>query len=77
MSWFFYLAQICNHCICPACLASCPRCSIYTRRGIVLVEQNRRGGYQESVLGWPLKKVFFNPMTGCIGKTARWLDLEA
>ncbi len=66
MSWFFYLARICNHCTYPACLASCPRGSIYKRPedGIVLVDQGRCRGYQECVRGCPYKKVFFNPMTG-------------
>jgi len=66
MNWFFYLARICNHCTYPACLASCPRGSIYKRQedGIVLVDQSRCRGYQECVRGCPYKKVFFNPMTG-------------
>jgi nitrate reductase beta subunit len=66
MNWFFYLARICNHCTYPACLASCPRGSIYKRPedGIVLVDQSRCRGYQECVKGCPYKKVFFNPMTG-------------
>lgn len=66
MNWFFYLARICNHCTYPACLASCPRGSIYKREedGIVLVDQSRCRGYQECVKGCPYKKVFFNPMTG-------------
>jgi nitrate reductase beta subunit len=66
MNWFFYLARICNHCTYPACLASCPRGSIYKREedGIVLVDQGRCRGYQECVKGCPYKKVFFNPMTG-------------
>ena len=33
LNWFFYLARICNHCTYPACLASCPRGSIYKRPG--------------------------------------------
>ena len=72
-AWFFYLARICNHCTYPACLASCPRGSIYKRPedGVVLVDQQRCRGYQECVKGCPYKKVFFNPMTGtsekCIG----------
>jgi nitrate reductase beta subunit len=71
--WFFYLARICNHCTYPACLASCPRGSIYKRPedGIVLVDQGRCRGYQECVKACPYKKVFYNPMTGtsekCIG----------
>jgi nitrate reductase / nitrite oxidoreductase, beta subunit len=66
MAWFYYLARICNHCTYPACLASCPRGSIYKRPedGIVLVDQGRCRGYQECVRGCPYKKVFFNAMTG-------------
>ena len=72
-AWFFYLARICNHCTYPACLASCPRGSIYKRPedGIVLVDQKRCRGYRECVKGCPYKKVFFNPVCGtsekCIG----------
>jgi nitrate reductase beta subunit len=66
LTWFFYLARICNHCTYPACLASCPRGSIYKRPedGIVLLDQGRCRGYQECVKACPYKKVFFNPMTG-------------
>jgi nitrate reductase beta subunit len=66
LTWFFYLARICNHCTYPACLAACPRASIYKRPedGIVLVDQSRCRGYQECVQACPYKKVFFNPMTG-------------
>jgi nitrate reductase beta subunit len=65
-NWFFYLARICNHCTYPACLASCPRSSIYKRRedGIVLIDQGRCRGYQECVRACPYKKAFYNPMTG-------------
>jgi nitrate reductase beta subunit len=64
--WFFYLARICNHCTYPACLAACPRGSIYKRQedGIVLVDQSRCRGYRECTKGCPYKKVFFNPLTG-------------
>ena len=66
MMWFFYLARICNHCTYPACLASCPRGSIYKRPedGIVLLDQSRCRGYRECVRACPYKKVFFNPLTG-------------
>jgi nitrate reductase beta subunit len=66
MTWFFYLARICNHCTYPACLASCPRGALYKRPedGIVLLDQGRCRGYQECVKGCPYKKVFYNPMTG-------------
>jgi len=71
--WFFYLARICNHCTYPACLASCPRGSIYKRPedGIVLVDQKRCRGYRECVRACPYKKVFFNAESAvsqkCIG----------
>jgi nitrate reductase beta subunit len=66
LSWFFYLARICNHCTYPGCLASCARASIYKRPedGIVLVDQSRCRGYRECTQACPYKKVFFNPMTG-------------
>ena len=66
LTWFFYLARICNHCTYPACLASCPRASIYKRQedGIVLADQSRCRGYRECVKGCPYKKIFFNPLTG-------------
>ena len=66
MSWFFYLARICNHCTYPACLASCPRSSIYKRQedGIVLLDQSRCRGYQECVKACPYKKVYYNALTG-------------
>jgi nitrate reductase / nitrite oxidoreductase, beta subunit len=66
LAWFFYLARICNHCTYPACLASCPRGSIYKRPedGIVLVDQGRCRGYRECVKACPYKKVFHNPLVG-------------
>ncbi len=66
LAWMFYLARICNHCTYPACLASCPRGSIYKRPedGIVLLDQGKCRGYQECVKACPYKKVFFNATTG-------------
>jgi nitrate reductase beta subunit len=72
-SWFFYLPRICNHCTYPACLASCPRGSIYKRPedGIVLLDQKRCRGYRECVQACPYKKTYYNPLNGtsekCIG----------
>ena len=72
-NWMFYLMRTCNHCTYPACLAACPRGSIYKRPedGIVLVDQERCRGYQECGKACPYKKVFFNSVTGtsekCIG----------
>ena len=64
--WMYYLARICNHCTYPACLASCPRSSIYKRPedGIVVLDQSRCRGYQECVKACPYGKVYFNPATG-------------
>ena len=72
-AWFFYLARICNHCTYPACLASCPRGSIYKREedGIVLIDQGRCRGYQECVKACPYKKTFYNTMTGTFRKMHR------
>lgn len=63
--WMFYLQRICNHCTYPACLAACPRKSIYKRDdGIVLIDQKRCRGYQECVRGCPYKKSMFREYTG-------------
>ena len=64
--WMFYLQRICNHCTFPACLAACPRKSIYKRQedGIVLIDQGRCRGYRECVRGCPYKKTFFRAYTG-------------
>jgi nitrate reductase / nitrite oxidoreductase, beta subunit len=73
MQWMFYLPRICNHCTYPACLAACPRQSVFKRPedGIVLIDQERCRGYRECVRGCPYKKSFFNPITHisekCIG----------
>jgi len=65
-AWFFYLPRICNHCSYPACLAACPRGSIYKRQedGIVLLDQGRCRGYRECMKACPYKKAFYNPMNG-------------
>lgn len=73
MQWMFYLPRICNHCTYPACVAACPRQSIYKRPedGIVLLDQSRCRGYRECVKGCPYKKTYFNAVTRvsekCIG----------
>jgi len=62
-AYYFYLPRICNHCTKPACLASCPRQSIYKREedGVVLIDQERCEGYRFCTQGCPYKKPFFNP----------------
>jgi nitrate reductase beta subunit len=57
-----YLPRICNHCLNPACVASCPSRAIYKRGedGIVLVDQNVCKGWRFCTSACPYKKVYFN-----------------
>ena len=57
-----YLPRICNHCLHPACVASCPSRAIYKRGedGIVLVDQNVCRGWRFCTSACPYKKVYFN-----------------
>ncbi len=63
---FFYFPRICNHCLNPACVASCPSAALYKRGedGIVLVDQNRCRGWRACVAACPYKKMFYNWSTG-------------
>jgi len=63
---FFYFPRICNHCLNPACVASCPSGALYKRGedGIVLVDQKRCRAWRSCVSACPYKKVFFNWHTG-------------
>ncbi len=63
---FFYLPRICNHCLNPACVASCPAGALYKRGedGIVLLDQTRCRGWRACVAACPYKKVYFNWSTG-------------
>ncbi len=60
--FMFYLPRICEHCLNPACVASCPSGALYKREedGIVLVDQERCRGWRYCVSGCPYKKVYFN-----------------
>jgi nitrate reductase beta subunit len=62
----FYLPRICNHCLNPACVASCPSGALYKRGedGIVLVNQEVCRGWRFCVSACPYKKVFYNWNTG-------------
>ena len=57
-----YLPRICNHCLNPACVASCPSRAIYKRGedGVVLVDQNVCKGWRFCTSACPYKKVYFN-----------------
>ncbi|WP_225732014.1 MULTISPECIES: nitrate reductase subunit beta [unclassified Nocardia] len=65
-AFMFYLPRICEHCLNPSCVASCPSGAMYKRAedGIVLVDQNRCRGWRFCVSGCPYKKVYFNHGTG-------------
>jgi nitrate reductase beta subunit len=64
--FMFYLPRLCEHCLNPACVASCPSGALYKREedGIVLVDQERCRGWRYCVSGCPYKKVYFNWQTG-------------
>ena len=65
-SFMFYLPRICEHCLNPSCVASCPSGAMYKREedGIVLVDQETCRGWRFCVSGCPYKKVYFNWQTG-------------
>ena len=65
-AFMFYLPRICEHCLNPSCVASCPSGAMYKREedGIVLVDQDACRGWRMCVSGCPYKKVYFNWETG-------------
>ncbi|HEV8527796.1 MAG TPA: nitrate reductase subunit beta [Actinomycetes bacterium] len=65
-TFMFFLPRICEHCLNPSCVASCPSGALYKRAedGIVLVDQDRCRGWRMCVTGCPYKKIYFNHRTG-------------
>ena len=65
-TFMFYLPRICEHCLNPSCMASCPSGAIYKRAedGIVLVDQDRCRGWRQCITGCPYKKIYFNHKSG-------------
>jgi len=63
---FYYLPRICNHCLNPACVASCPSGAIYKRGedGIVLINQDVCRAWRMCVTACPYKKSYYNWSTG-------------
>lgn len=63
---FFYLPRICNHCLNPGCVASCPSGALYKRGedGIVLLDQEVCRAWRYCVSACPYKKTYFNWKTG-------------
>ena len=62
----FYLPRICNHCLNPSCVASCPSGALYKRGedGIVLVDQNRCRAWRSCISACPYKKTYYNWFAG-------------
>ena len=65
-SFMFFVPRICEHCLNPSCMASCPSGAIYKRSedGIVLVDQDKCRGWRQCITGCPYKKIYFNHRTG-------------
>jgi len=65
-SFMMYLPRLCEHCLNPACVASCPSGAIYKRDedGIVLIDQDKCRGWRMCVSGCPYKKIYFNWKSG-------------
>lgn len=63
---FFYLPRICNHCLNPSCVASCPSGAMHKRGedGIVLLDQKSCRAWRSCVSACPYKKTYFNWSTG-------------
>lgn len=65
-TFMMYLPRLCEHCLNPACVASCPSGAIYKREedGIVLIDQEKCRGWRMCVSGCPYKKIYYNWKTG-------------
>jgi nitrate reductase beta subunit len=65
-TFMMYLPRLCEHCLNPTCVASCPSGSIYKREedGIVLIDQDKCRGWRMCVSGCPYKKIYYNWNTG-------------
>ena len=65
-TFMMYLPRLCEHCLNPTCIASCPSGSIYKREedGIVLIDQDKCRGWRMCVSGCPYKKIYYNWSSG-------------
>ncbi|CAM4235132.1 MAG: nitrate reductase subunit beta [Paenibacillus macerans] len=61
-TFMMYLPRICEHCLNPSCVASCPSGALYKRDedGIVLVDQEACRGWRFCMNGCPYHKVYYN-----------------
>ena len=65
-TFMLYLPRLCEHCLNPSCVASCPSGAIYKREedGIVLIDQDKCRGWRMCISGCPYKKIYYNWQTG-------------
>ncbi len=65
-TFMMYLPRLCEHCLNPACAASCPSGAIYKREedGIVLIDQDKCRGWRMCVSACPYKKIYYNWKSG-------------
>jgi nitrate reductase beta subunit len=65
-TFMMYLPRLCNHCLNPACVASCPSGAIYKRDedGIVLIDQNKCRSWRMCISACPYKKIYYNYKSG-------------
>ncbi|WP_020407637.1 nitrate reductase subunit beta [Hahella ganghwensis] len=65
-TFMMYLPRLCEHCLNPACVASCPSGAIYKREedGIVLIDQDKCRGWRMCVSACPYKKIYYNWKSG-------------
>ncbi len=65
-TFMMYLPRLCEHCLNPACVASCPSGAIYKREedGVVLIDQEKCRGWRMCVSGCPYKKIYYNWESG-------------
>ncbi|QDI92144.1 nitrate reductase subunit beta [Salicibibacter halophilus] len=61
-TFMMYLPRICEHCLNPSCVASCPSGALYKRDedGIVLVDHDSCRGWRFCMNGCPYHKVYYN-----------------
>ncbi len=65
-TFMLYLPRLCEHCLNPSCVASCPSGAIYKREedGIVLIDQDKCRGWRMCISGCPYKKIYYNWKSG-------------
>ncbi|EET2942259.1 nitrate reductase subunit beta [Escherichia coli] len=65
-TFMMYLPRLCEHCLNPSCVATCPSGAIYKREedGIVLIDQDKCRGWRLCISGCPYKKICFNWKSG-------------